>query len=137
MDVIQMTRELGKAIQQDERYLNFSKIREANENDRELMDLVGQIQLIQLNFQQESSKENPDEDKLREYNEEFEKVYAVFAANENMQAYEKARKEIDEMMNYLMQILSLCVNGEDPETCEPHVHNHDCGGECSSCAGCH
>ena len=137
MDVVQMTRELGKAIQQDERYLNFTKAREANENDRELMDLVGQIQLIQLNFQQESAKENPDEDKLKAYNEEFEKIYAVFAANENMQAYESARKEIDEMMNYLMQILSLCVNGEDPETCEPHVHSHECGGECGSCAGCH
>lgn len=31
MDIIKMARELGAAIQQDERYLNFKKAREANE----------------------------------------------------------------------------------------------------------
>ena len=30
MDIIKMTRDLGAAIQQDERYLNFTKAREAN-----------------------------------------------------------------------------------------------------------
>ena len=36
MDVIKLTRELGAAIQQDERYLAFAKAKEANENDRYL-----------------------------------------------------------------------------------------------------
>ena len=31
MDIIQMTRELGAAIQQDERYLRFAKARETND----------------------------------------------------------------------------------------------------------
>ena len=35
MDVIKLTRELGAAIQQDERYLNFAKARQENENDAE------------------------------------------------------------------------------------------------------
>ena len=30
MDIIKLTRELGAAIQQDERYLNFAKAREDN-----------------------------------------------------------------------------------------------------------
>ena len=34
MDIIKMARELGAAIQQDERYLNFKKAREANEADK-------------------------------------------------------------------------------------------------------
>lgn len=137
MDIIKMTRDLGAAIQQDERYLNFSKARETNENDKELMDLIGEIQLIQLNFQQEAAKEDADEEKLKAYNENFEKVYAKFMSNEKMQAYEKARAEIDKLMNYVMAILGLCVNGEDPYTCEPEEEHHDCGGECSSCSGCH
>ena len=137
MDIIKMTRDLGSAIQQDERYLNFSKARETNENDKELMDLIGEIQLIQLNFQQEAAKEDADEEKLKAYNENFEKVYAKFMSNEKMQAYEKARAEIDKLMNYVMAILGLCVNGEDPYTCEPEEEHHDCGGECSSCSGCH
>ncbi len=65
-------------------------------------------------------------------------VYTKFMTNEKMKAYEEARAEIDKLMNYVMQILGLCVNGEDPYTCEPEEeHAHDCGGECSSCSGCH
>ena len=137
MDIIKMTRDLGAAIQQDERYLKFKQARETNENDKELMDLIGEIQLIQMNFQQEAGKEDADEDKLKAYNENFEKLYAEFMANEKMKAYEEARAEIDTLMNDVMQILGLCVNGEDPYTCQPEEHNHDCGGECSSCSGCH
>ncbi|MEG1994749.1 MAG: YlbF family regulator, partial [Oscillospiraceae bacterium] len=36
MDVISLTRELGKAIQQDERYLNLVKTKEANDADQGL-----------------------------------------------------------------------------------------------------
>ena len=60
MDVIKLTRELGAAIQQDERYLAFAKAREDNEKDPELLDLMGQIQLVQMNYQREASQENPD-----------------------------------------------------------------------------
>lgn len=138
MDIIKMTRDLGAAIQQDERYLKFTKAREANENDKELMDLIGEIQLVQMNFQQEAGKEDADEEKLKGYNETFEKLYAKFMGNEKMKAYEEARAEIDALMNDVMQLLGLCVNGEDPYTCEiPKEDHHDCGGECSSCSGCH
>ncbi|MDD6022409.1 MAG: YlbF family regulator [Acutalibacteraceae bacterium] len=137
MDIIKMTRDLGAAIQQDERYLKFKQARETNENDKELMDLIGEIQLIQLNFQQEAAKEDADEEKLKGYNENFEKLYARFMANDKMKVYEEARADIDALMNDIMQILGLCVNGEDPYTCQPEEHSHDCGGECSSCSGCH
>ena len=137
MDIMKMTRDLGAAIQQDERYLKFKQAREANENDKELMDLIGEIQLIQMNFQQEAGKEDADEDKLKAYNENFEKLCAQFMGNEKMKAYEEARGEIDALMNDVMQLLGLCVNGEDPYTCEIPQEHHDCGGECSSCSGCH
>lgn len=137
MDIMKMTRDLGAAIQQDERYLKFTQAREANENDKELMDLIGEIQLIQMNFQQEAGKEDADEDKLKAYNENFEKLYAQFMSNEKMKAYEEARADIDALMNDVMQLLGLCVNGEDPYTCEIPKEHHDCGGECSSCSGCH
>ena len=57
MDIIKLTRELGAAIQQDERYLAFTKARLENEADAELNDLMGQIQMIQMNYQMEAAKE--------------------------------------------------------------------------------
>lgn len=138
MDIIKLTRELGAAIQQDERYLKFTKAKEANENDQELNDLMGKIQLVQMNYQVEASKEAPDAEKMHAFEEEFNDVYTKLMDNEKMQTYDAARAEVDEMMNYIMQILGLCVNGADPATCEPpKPEEHSCGGSCSSCSGCH
>lgn len=137
MDIIKLTRELGAAIQQDERYLAFTKAREENEKDTELNELMGQIQMVQMNYQLEASKEEPDSAKMQAFEEEFNTLYTKFMANGKMLAYDAARTEVDEMMNYIMQILSLCVNGADPATCEPEKNDHECGGSCSSCSGCH
>lgn len=136
MELEKMARQLGAAIQQDEAYLNFEKARLANEADEELNDLMGKIRLIQMSYQVEAAKDEPDEDKMNGFNQEFQGVYSQIMANKNMQEYEKARQAVDDMMNYITGILGLCVNGEDPETCDPRVHQHDCGGECSSCSGC-
>lgn len=138
MSVIELTRQLGAAIQKDERYLAFAAAKEANEKDEALNALMGEIQMIQMNYQMEASKETPDSAKMQEFEAEFNAKYEAFMANENMQKYDEARAEVDSMMNYIMQILGLCVNGADPETCEPEQqHDHSCDGSCSSCSGCH
>jgi len=65
MDVITAVRELGKAIQADERYLEFKKAQAANEGDMELNGLIGKLNLIQLSYQNESAKEEPTMQSLR------------------------------------------------------------------------
>lgn len=138
MSVIELTRQLGAAIQKDERYLAFAAAKEANEKDEALNALMGEIQMIQMNYQMEASKEAPDSAKMQEFEAEFNAKYEAFMANENMQKYDEARAQVDSMMNYIMQILGLCVNGADPATCEPEEqHEHSCDGSCSSCSGCH
>ena len=71
MDIVKLTRELGKAIQQDERYLAFVAAREANEKDDELNELVGKMQLVHMSYQHEASKEDANEQKLEAYEEEL------------------------------------------------------------------
>ena len=136
MDVIEITRQLGKAIQADDRYAKFVVAREANEKDDALNELVGKMQLVHMSYQHEASKEDANEQKLEAYEEEFMGIREKIMANENMKVYEAARAEIDAMMNYIVGLLTECVRGEDPETCEP-PKEHECGGECSSCGGCH
>ena len=91
MDIIKLTRELGAAIQQDERYLAFTKAREENEKDTELNELMGQIQMVQMNYQLEASKEEPDSAKMQAFEEEFNTAYTKLMDNEKMQAYDAAR----------------------------------------------
>ncbi len=136
MDVTAMARELGKAIQADERYLAYMEAKKVNDADIELNGLIGKLNLLQMSYQNESEKDAPDQDKLEQWDADFRDVYGQIMLNENMRAFEEKKQAVDDMMNYLIQLLSLCVNGEDPETCEPQPADGGCTGSCSTCGGC-
>ena len=133
MDIIELTRQLGAAIQKEEAYKAFHKAKEVNEQDDELNELINKIQLIHMSYQHEAAKDDANEEKLQAYDKEFSDVYRQVMANPNMQSFEKAKDELDVLMKRITGILSLCAQGEDPETCE---YNAGCSGDCSSCGGC-
>ena len=127
MELEKLARQLGAAIQQDKVYLDFQEAMKKNEEDAALNELMGKIKLLQMSYQHEASQETPDEKKLEQYSKEFQGLYEQVIVNENMKAFEEARQAVDEMMNYLTGILAP----------HAHAHDHECGGECSSCGGCH
>ncbi len=138
MTVIELTRKLGAAIQADERYKEFEAAKNANENDAQLNEMIGKINLLQMNYQNEAAKgEDADEAKMEEFSKEFEELYREIMLNGNMVKFEAAKTAIDDMMNEIMGILALCIDGQDPETCKPEEHEHHCDGSCDSCGGCH
>ena len=137
MTVIELTRQLGAAIQQDERYAAYEEARKANEADDALNALIGKINLIQLNYQNEASKgEDADSAKMEQFAKEFEEAYREIMLNGNMVKFEAAKTAVDDMMNEIMGILAMCIDGHDPATCTPEQEHH-CGGSCESCGGCH
>jgi len=136
MDVIALTRQLGAAIQQDDRYIAFSEARKANEEDTELNALIGKLNLVQMNYKNESAKEAPDDAVLEKLDEEFRQLYAQIMLNDNMKRYEAARAEVDQLLNDVVGLLSQCANGADPETCEIPANEGGCSGNCGSCGGC-
>ncbi len=136
MDVIELTRQLGAAIQEDERYKKFVAARVASENDPEIMDKTKKIDEIRAEYQAAAMDPNPDDAIMAKLDKDFQDVYASLMASDKMAEFQEASEDINGLMNYIMQILYLCVNGEDPATCEPEEEEHDCGGECSHCSGC-
>ena len=136
MNVIELTRQLGEAIQQDEKYIAFMEAKKANEEDMDLNAMIGKLNLVQMSYQNESGKDSPDEKKLEEMDNEFRQLYGDIMLNENMKRYEEKKQDLDDMMNYLIGILSQCVNGADPATCEPVSADGECTGSCSTCGGC-
>lgn len=135
MDVITAARELGKAIQADERFVALMAAKDKNDADEKLNELIGKLNLVQMSYQHEAEGE-ADEAKMKEYDSQFRELYGEIMTNENMKNYEFARGEVDDMMNYIMELLSLCVNGEDPDTCEPKSKDAGCTGSCGTCGGC-
>ena len=134
MDLIQMARELGAALQQDARYLEFMQAHDENEKDLELQGLIGKIQLVHMSYNREAAKDDKDEEKLKEYDRQFNTLYNEVMCNPHMRRFEKARDEADKLMKEITGILTLCMRGEDPMTCDPNAGS--CGGDCGSCGGC-
>ena len=137
MDVIEAARALGKAIQADARYAEYTAAKQANDEDTALQALIGKLNLLQMSYQNEAETEEPDQQKLDAWDEEFRSVYGEVMLNPNMRFFEEKKQAVDDLMSYIVNLLSLCANGADPETAEPRANNGEgCTGSCSSCGGC-
>lgn len=133
MDVIEQVRNLGKAIQQDERFIRFAKARLANDEDKELQAAIGNFNIIRMELDKLMQADERDDVKVQELNEKLRKVYGDIMSSEVMVEYNTAKAELDIMVNEINTIISKTLEGEDPETCEATA----CTGSCSTCGGCH
>ncbi len=134
MDVIKMTRELGKAIQQDDRYTAYMLAKQANDNDKELQELIETFNVKRTELTKAMSSENKDTDLIKNLDTEIKDLYAKIMSNKNMVVFSGAQSALEALINDVNQIISMCANGEDPDTCEV---SHGCSGSCSTCGGCH
>ncbi len=133
MDVIQMTRELGKAIQQDDRYIAYSLAKQVNDEDKELQADIAKFEGLRKDMSNAMSSENPDFDKINSIDKETKALYQKIMSNPNMMTFSSAQTALEELITNINQIISLCANGEDPDTCEIPK---GCSGNCSACGGC-
>ena len=75
MNAIEMTRELGKLIQQDERYLKYHKTKEENDKDEELQKMIGEFNMKRVELNTEMSKPEKNSDKLSRLDTEIKELY--------------------------------------------------------------
>ena len=135
MNPIEAVRQLGAAIQADERYLAYVAAKKVNDEDEALQAKIGEFNLIRMSLERELTSEEKNDERVKEYNEKLRALYTEVMQNESMMAFENAKAEMDTLMNDINLILTMCVNGEDPMTCDPHAAG--CTGSCSTCGGCH
>ncbi len=135
MDVIKAARNLGAAMQEDERFVEYARTKLALDSNEELQDLVGKFNVARMNIERLGEQEERDEEKFREANLELREIYDSIMSNETMKAYNDAKLGVDKMIADVMAIIQMCSEGADPQTCE--IPEGGCTGSCSTCAGCH
>lgn len=134
MDIIKMTRELGKAIQQDERYVAYNLAKTANDNDTELQTLISDFDKKRNSLNEEVCKEDKNTDMIKALDEDIKDLYGRIMSNPNMVIFNGAKNSLEQLISEVNQIITMCANGEDPDTCQV---SHGCSGSCSTCGGCH
>ncbi len=129
-------RELGKEIQKDERFVALQAAAKVNDGDEALQKQMQELQLISLNYQQEAEKgDEADKDKIAEFQSNYQKLYGEVMENENMQKYSATAQEMEQMAQYISQMIGMFFDGQDPATCE--IPASDCTHDCCTCGGCH
>lgn len=136
MTVIEMARELGKALQEDERYKKYQEAKIKNDKDVELQNMIGDFNVKRMQLNQEMQKKEKDADAMKRLDGELKDVYNRIMANPNMAEFTAAQEKVEKLINSVNFIISMAANGEDPMTC-PEEQPASCGGSCSTCGGCH
>ncbi len=134
MDIMEITRQLGRAIQEDPRYLLMQLAKQQSEEDEALQTAIGEFNLKRMAINNEIQKEERSEETLQRLNEEMRTAYGEIMENEHMQLYTEAKNSFDALIRQVNGMISLMAEGEDPDTCEYEEAN--CSGNCAACAGC-
>ena len=134
MDIIEMTRELGKALQNDDRFIAYTLAKQANDNDKELNDDIEKFSKLRQDLTTAMSADDKDTDLIKQLDEDIKSTYQKIMSNKNMIVFQSAQTALENLVTNINQIISMCANGEDPETCQPPTGG--CSGSCATCGGC-
>ena len=135
MTVIEMARELGKKIQQEESYIALMNAQRAVEEDDELQEKIAEFNMKRYELTQEITKSDRDDKKIEELDKVVHELYDVATNHEKMVAYNDAQDEFNEMFEYVLHIIQMSATGDDPDTIA-RPEQGGCSGDCSSCGGC-
>lgn len=133
--LVELAKEMGYAIQQDERFIRTQMAQAAADEDEALQGLIGEFNLKRMAISNEMGKEDKDEEKLSALDSDIRTVYEKIMGNEHMAAYNAAKTELDAVLNQVNTVIMMAAQGQDPETALEQ--GSSCGGNCSSCGGCH
>lgn len=134
--IIAMAREMGKLIQEEPAYLALQAATAANDADTELQEQIQQFETLRAEMESLIPEADKNAERLEELNTQLTALYESITTRPSMVAFDKARVELEGMLEMISQILMASANGENPETFQPHDHS-SCGGDCCSCGGCH
>lgn len=132
--LVEMAKDFGYAIQQDDRYVKLQMAQAAADADDALQAMIGEFNLKRMAIGNEMAKETKDEAKIAELDTALRNLYETVMKNEHMIAFEAAKNELDAVLKQITTVIMMAAQGQDPETA---LEESNCGGNCASCGGCH
>ena len=135
LDVIALTRELGKKIQQEDIFIKYQLAKQNADNDEELQKMINEFGAKREELSDESGKPEKEKDpeKIQQISREMRRAYGEIMSNQSMINYNEAKQAYDVIVNRISTIIQKSFEGEDPETAD---YSPNCTGSCATCGGC-
>ena len=121
MDCIDLFKRAAVALQTDSRYLVLDQTRKANDKDEELQNLIGEFNLARMDLNNEIGKSERNDARIAELNEKVNSLYGQIMGNEGMVAYNEAKRDCENLVNYIDAIINTAMNGGDPMTVQQNA----------------
>ena len=130
MDMIfQKTRELGEALLESEVYKRLKAAEEKAMHNQEAAQLMSDMLERRSNIQEMMHTPDPDPAVLKRLSDEMDEIQEKLQMIDDIVELTQSRGEFNGLMNQVNQVLQFIVTGR--------MDDGDCGGDCSSCGGCH
>lgn len=127
--VFQKTRELGQALIDSEVYQNMKAAEEKAMKNQEAAQLMSDMLERRGAIQEHMQQTNPDPAVLKRLSDEMDSIQEKLQMMDDIVALTQTRGEFNAMMAQVNQVLQFIVTGR--------MDDGECGGDCSSCGGCH
>lgn len=130
-NIITAARELGKLIQQDERYLQYIEKGKTHDENMGLKEKMERFNEIRREINLEVQKSDRDADRIKELDTEMRSLYAEILDDDSVVEFNAAQQELQQLLTFVNQIIQGSANGENPDEIE-----FSAGCSASDCAGC-
>ncbi len=124
--IIEMIHALGKEIKEDPRASALQTAADIYNDSAELRTLITEYNVHQTALSAEYSKDEQDEDVIKNIEKRLEELYNEVTNNDAYIAYTTAKDEYDAYYSEILAELEFAITGHRP-----------CSHDCSSCGGCH
>ena len=124
--IMELTHQLGAELAKNEAVVKLQSAAEVQENDLELQKALMEFENLRNELVKKSSE--GDNEAAEKLTNELTAIQAKILDMDSMKEFYTARDSVDALMNEIYGVLNFYITGEEP---------HSCGGNCSSCGGCH
>ena len=130
MDMIfQKTRELGEALLESEVYKRMKAAEDKAMHNQDAAQLMTEMLERRGNIQSMMQQPDPDPAVLKRLSDEMDEIQEKLQMMDDIVELTQSRSEFNGLINQVNQVLQFIVTGR--------MDDGECGGDCSSCGGCH
>ena len=127
--VFEKTRELGQALLESEAYQRMKAAEDKAMKNQDAAILMSEMLERRSQIQEQMQQTNPDPAVLKRLSDEMDEIQEKLQMMDDIVELTQARGEFNALIGQVNQVLQFIVTGR--------MDDGDCGGDCSSCGGCH
>jgi len=136
MDMIEMAREIGRALQKDQSYLKATADARTVNDNPQLAKMVSDFEEMRARMEAalQAGVPGQQDEEVMNLDEKMHDLYHEINEHPAMAAYNESRAELEHIVNHIIKIITGSANGENPDEI---MMEEECTGSCCTCGGCH